>query len=142
MKIKLKIDNTAQCVGCRQCELACSVFHEGIFAPWLSRVIVNRNESVVLAKPNICRQCNNAKCQSACPIHAIIPDQDNILTVNSELCNGCGECVAACPFHAININYSKQKAYKCDLCGGDPQCAKVCPAHVLTVEVAQNEKGE
>jgi len=136
LKIKLKIDNTAQCVGCRQCELACSVFHEGAFAPWLSRVVIHRDESIVFAKPYICHQCNDAKCQSVCPTHAITFDENGILTVNLEICNGCGECVIACPFHAMGMNHAVHKAYKCDLCGGEPQCAKVCPAHVLTVEVS------
>ena len=142
MKTQLKIDNIAQCVGCRQCELICSFLHEGAFAPWLSRIVVHRDESILLAHPFICHQCNDAKCQSACPTHAITFDENGILTVNLKICNGCGACVIACPFHAMGMNYTEHKAaYKCDLCGGDPQCVKVCPAHViLTVEVTQNAK--
>jgi len=136
MKMQLKIDNTAQCVGCRLCELTCSVLHEGVFAPWLSRIVVHRDESILLAFPSICHQCNEAKCQSACPTRAIMPDEKGILTVNSELCIGCGECVTACPFQAMGMNYVELKAYMCDLCGGDPQCVKVCPAGVLRVEVS------
>ena len=136
MKKHLKIDKTAQCVGCRLCELTCSVFHEGVFAPWLSRIIVRRNESIALAQPSICHQCNEAKCQSACSTHAIMPDKNGILTINYELCNGCGECVIACPFQTMGMNHTEQRAYKCDLCDEDPQCVKICPAHVLTVEVS------
>ena len=141
MKAKLKVDNTAQCVGCRQCELACSIHHEGVFAPWLSRVAVHRDESIVLAKPIICRQCSNAKCQSACPANAIIYNEKGILTVIPELCTGCGECVTACPFQAMGMNHEENRAFKCDLCDGDPQCVKVCPAHVLIEEVTKNADG-
>lgn len=135
MITKLKIDNEAQCVGCRQCELACSAFHEGEFAPWLSRVAIQRNEAIKLAKPCICRHCKNAKCQSACPTHAINPDNNGILVVDSELCDGCGACIVACPFNAMGMDHMKEKAYKCDLCGEDPKCVKACPAHVLIAEV-------
>ena len=131
MKTQLRIDNMAQCVGCRQCELACSVLHEDAFAPWLSRIVVHRDESILLAQPTICQQCNQARCQSACPTHAITPNENGVLVVDLELCNGCGKCVIACPFHAMGMNHAQNRAYKCDLCGGDPECVKVCPAHVL-----------
>jgi len=135
LKTKLKINRSAQCVGCRQCELVCSTHHEGVFAPWLSRVTVFRDEAIVLAKPNICRQCKNAKCQSACPTNAIKYNDNGVLTVSDELCIGCGNCVVACPFDAMGMNHDNNKAFKCDLCDGDPQCVKVCPAHVLIAEV-------
>jgi carbon-monoxide dehydrogenase iron sulfur subunit len=131
LKKQLRIDKTAQCVGCRQCELACSVLHEGAFAPWLSRVVVRREESILLAQPTICYQCKQAKCESACPTEAITRNEDGVLVVDPELCNGCGKCVIACPFHAMGMNHVQNRAYKCDLCGGDPECVKVCPAYVL-----------
>ncbi|WP_312812483.1 4Fe-4S dicluster domain-containing protein [Sedimentibacter sp.] len=134
MITKLKINKKAQCVGCRQCELACSIFHEGEFSPWLSRVVVQRNEIIKLSKPHICHQCKNAKCRSSCPNNAINPDKNGILAVNSELCDGCGICVEACPFHAMGRNNIKQKAYKCDLCNGEIKCVKACPANVLVAE--------
>lgn len=140
MTNRLKIDVTAQCVGCRQCELICSIFHEGIFAPWLSRVLVHRNETISHSVPHICHQCIDAKCQKACPNQAITFNENGILTINLELCNGCGKCVVACPFHVMGMNYEKQKAFKCDLCGGEPQCVKVCPEHVLIAEVTPNAK--
>jgi len=135
LKIRLRIDSTAQCVGCRQCELTCSVLHEGAFAPWLSRILVHRNESILLAQPFICHQCSEARCRGACPTGAIVADKNDILIVDTELCDGCGKCVIACPFHVMGMDHAKNRAYKCDLCGGDPECVKVCPAHVLTVEV-------
>lgn len=137
MKKRLEIDRSAQCVGCRQCELVCSLLHEDIFAPWLSRVTVIKEEATADSHAIICRQCKNAKCAKACPNLAIVMGPDGVLVVDSSRCNGCMECVKACPFDAMRFNHSKRLAMKCDLCGGDIQCATVCPAHVLVAEGEQ-----
>ena len=122
-----------QCVGCRQCEAVCSAVHTGSFIPRLSRITIERDEGTVKAEPVICRQCGKARCLEACPAGAIKPDENNILTVDKNICTGCMACIEACPFNAMKLDYTVNAAIKCDLCGGDPQCVKVCPAQVITV---------
>lgn len=128
---RLLVNSAAQCVGCRQCEAICSARHTGGFAPWLSRVRIERNEALLLFKPIICRQCKQAKCRQACPSGAISPDSRGVLVVDAALCTGCGACALACPFEAMVFDEAAGLAMKCDVCGGDPACTKVCPADVL-----------
>lgn len=132
--MKLKIDLSQQCVGCRQCEATCSVVHSGAFSPWLSRVHIARNESTLECTPIICRHCKKALCAAACPVGAIQMSDAGALVVDPAVCIGCKACVEACPFHAMHFNEDDDCAFKCDLCGGKPQCALVCPAHVLVCE--------
>lgn len=133
---KLAIDPARQCVGCRQCELACSLVHEGSFAPWLSRVKVERKEDIVFSSPIICRHCPDVPCAAACPVDAIIKSEaTGAYYVDSRLCIGCLQCIEACPHDAIFFNNAKGVALKCDMCGGDPACVKACPAYVIIEEV-------
>ncbi len=121
----------ALCSGCRLCETACSFRHEGIFAPWLSRIRVVTVEHLI-DYPSTCRLCKNPSCQKSCPVNAISKDEaTGAQKVDATLCIGCGECVLACPFGAISIPEGKNFPLVCDLCAGDPECVKVCPQQVL-----------
>lgn len=69
----------------------------------------------------LCRQCgSDATCIIACPKGAIVED-NGVVKIIDEKCNGCGECASACPNGAILM---QGKATKCDLCAGfsKPQC--------------------
>jgi Fe-S-cluster-containing hydrogenase component 2 len=131
---RLRVNKKEQCVGCRQCELICSLTHEDAFAPWLSRVIVKKEEATAKSNPTICLQCANARCEASCPTRAIRFDERRVLFVDKTLCDGCGACVSACPFSAMRFDDEKRQALKCDECGGDFRCAQACPANVLVVE--------
>lgn len=69
----------------------------------------------------LCKQCGaDAPCILACHKGAIVEDNGVVLIID-EKCNGCGECASACPNGAILM---QGKAKKCDLCAGfsKPQC--------------------
>lgn len=131
---RLEVDKNQQCVGCRQCELVCSLSHEAAFGPWLGRVRIEKNEATAESLPFICRQCVNAKCASSCPRGAIQKDERGILRILPDLCDGCMICIEACPFDAMIFDRDAAKALKCDECGGAFCCVSVCPAKVLVVE--------
>ena len=138
MEQQLKI-NPDQCIGCRSCELACSLENDGIMAARRSRIaVISFVESHVYGLPyhfpTTCRQCEDAPCLTACPENAIGEDlQDGrIVRVDTEQCTGCGLCSRACPFGAIQLDRDSLKAYKCELCKGDPACAAICPADAIT----------
>lgn len=121
----------AVCSGCRLCEIACSFRHEGIFAPWLSRIKVVTIRHLI-DYPSTCKLCKNPPCKKACPVGAVSKsDVTGAQQIDAELCIGCGECVVACPFGAIFIPEEKCFPVVCDLCGGEPECVKVCPMQVL-----------
>lgn len=145
--------NPSNCIGCRTCEVACSLAHssatgvQGLspdnFKPRLKMV---KNETVSAAV--MCHHCEDAPCANACPSGAIVYRQNSV-QVEQERCLGCKSCVMACPFGAMDVitvpatrqfagvrlNVGvKAQAHKCDLCvdkAAGPACVSVCPTNAL-----------
>jgi formate dehydrogenase iron-sulfur subunit len=82
---------------------------------------------------DVCKHCDNAPCQEACPTGALFRTEFDTVVVQQDICNGCGYCVPACPFGVIDVSELDGKAHKCTLCydrlkgGLEPACAKSCP---------------
>ncbi|NHI91139.1 MAG: 4Fe-4S dicluster domain-containing protein [Candidatus Lokiarchaeota archaeon] len=126
MQISLE---TEKCIGCRLCEVICSLSHENAIIPSRSRIeVVTINSSVDI--PVYCYQCTDGSCAEVCPVDAINRNEKGIMTIDQDTCINCQACAKACPFGCIGIN-SEGKIFKCDLCGGDPECVKVCPTQAL-----------
>ncbi|MCD6469374.1 4Fe-4S dicluster domain-containing protein [Candidatus Bathyarchaeota archaeon] len=115
-----------KCTGCRRCEIACSLFHEGWIWPEASRIRVFALAPGVEI-PHFCAQCHDYPCVSACQVEALsVDDKTGAVLVDREKCTGCGACIRECPGNIPFLHPGDGKAVICDLCGGDPQCAKVC----------------
>lgn len=137
--------NSQHCIGCRACEVACVMAHNGEehvlserhFHP---RITVLR--SGAKKTPVTCHHCENAPCAQSCP-NGAISKHDHSVQVNQQKCIGCKACVVACPFGTMEIIVTpldngsvKAEAHKCDLCLTRPQgpaCIENCPADVLTL---------
>lgn len=120
------------CVGCRACEYACSLHHEGVVWPAKSRIHVYKHKGVVDV-PVICWHCDDAPCIKACPTtpKAIVKDpKTNGIKLDETLCLGakCNKCIEACPSGFIRRDEEKGMPLMCDLCDGDPECVKACEA--------------
>jgi formate dehydrogenase iron-sulfur subunit len=82
---------------------------------------------------DVCKHCDNAPCQEACPTGALFRTEFDTVVVQQDICNGCGYCVPSCPFGVIDLSEIDGKAHKCTLCydrlkgGLEPACAKSCP---------------
>ncbi len=114
------------CSGCRRCELACSMHHEGWMWPEASRIRVFMPFPGVEV-PHLCAQCDDYPCVESCPVDALsIDGGTTAVIVDSEACTGCGACVEACPGTVPYLHPRDRKATICDLCGGDPECVEVC----------------
>jgi Fe-S-cluster-containing dehydrogenase component len=114
------------CVGCKQCELVCSLTKTGAFNPYRARIRVTRNPAKGNYLPIICYHCKEPRCQKACPEDALKRDLNTgAVVLDESLCTGCRACVVACPFGAIQVDPDGD-ILKCDLCGGDPTCVKYC----------------
>ncbi|UCH04110.1 MAG: 4Fe-4S dicluster domain-containing protein [Candidatus Thorarchaeota archaeon] len=138
MKSILSIDvNT--CTGCRNCEIACSVFHTKSFNPARSLMRILKDETRALIMPMVCLQCEDPLCKAACPTDAIVENKDGILYVERDECIGCMNCVTACIYGGIEIDPLNKKAAKCDLCWGDPACVKACDYRAIAVIEATAE---
>jgi carbon-monoxide dehydrogenase iron sulfur subunit len=115
------------CIGCLECELVCSITKTGIANPANARIRVTKIEEEGRFEPVVCRQCDPAPCEIACPEKAITRNvETGALLIDDSLCINCGECVDSCPFGAIQFS-AERKVILCDLCGGDPKCVKCCP---------------
>ena len=64
-----------------------------------------------------CKDCKDPKCLLACKKGAIYFSSKGILSIDQNLCNGCGDCVRACEHNAIILR--DKKAYKCDMCANN-----------------------
>jgi len=138
------IHNPGLCRGCKICELACSVYHDGICSAHLSRIHVVPDDLALEFPAQICHQCQYPSCYYACPKKdksMCIDEKTGARYINQDECIRCGSCFRACPFAPSLVwmteEDSKKRYYKCDLCRGresGPICAEFCPRGALTYE--------
>ena len=126
------------CTGCNRCIYVCTAVKEGMFIPSKSRIHINNFTLRGYSVPSICFQCPKPECLDACSEGAIYKDENDVVLINREKCNGCGECVDACPYGMIEMD-GDDLAYKCDYCGGDPACVKECEPKALVYQEEEKE---
>ncbi len=140
------------CFGCQSCMYACSLSHEGVAVPSLSRIQIIRDAPSFTKYPydiviSVCRQCVTPLCVQNCPTGACHVDTANgsVRRIDENKCIGCQRCINSCPQrpHRTIWNPVKKKSTKCDLCidapywgrrggpKGDPACVTICPAQAL-----------
>ncbi len=89
-----------------------------------------------------CLHCGDPACVHVCPTKALKQQANGRVTVEADLCNGCGHCTQFCPFgipklEVTGVIAGKAKAFKCSFCqdrtdnGLTPSCVKTCPAQAL-----------
>ena len=114
------------CIGCRECELMCSLTHDGVFSPAMARIRVEYDAKSNSYTPLICRHCEEPACLEACPVDAMqFDEKTGAVVIDEQICTLCLECVEACPYDAINVA-PDGTVLKCDLCGGTPACVRFC----------------
>jgi len=120
------------CVGCRECQLACSFFHEGEISLKKSRIRVDV-ELPEKFMPFPCTLCG--KCVEACPTQALTFNPElKYVEFTAERCigpKGCRKCVDACPFKVVGWNDDVKNPFICDMCKGNPKCVEYCPTDAL-----------
>ncbi|MFA4964489.1 MAG: 4Fe-4S dicluster domain-containing protein [Thermoleophilia bacterium] len=131
-----------KCVGCRICELACSLKNYGECNPSRARIFIVRDEDggAVATIPVLCQQCEDALCVAMCPAAALGRNAaTHAVVVDPDKCLGCRTCVEVCPFGGPSVDPRTGKSEKCTLCDGDPACVKVCPESALAFVSAEEE---
>lgn len=138
---KFIVADSANCIGCHACEVACVTAHRQDSWPQQRRdflprihVFFDHNHS----STTTCRHCNDAPCVGSCPTQAL-RFANNSVQFSEALCIGCKNCVIACPFGAIAMvaaeGSQRQLAQKCDLCSQHPSgqqaCVASCPTQAL-----------
>lgn len=116
----------SKCSGCRRCEIACSLKHEGKIWPEASRIRVFMLLPGVEV-PHLCVQCPDYPCVAACPVNALsINEKTSAVEVDKEKCIACEKCIDACPGKIPHMHPNRKYILICNLCNGDPECVKVC----------------
>lgn len=143
-RLALKID-LERCIGCKSCEAACKQEHglgPGEFRNkvlWLEDTAEGQTPAMNFM-PVMCQHCERPACLRACPVNpkAISRDPETgVVSVDEDLCTGCGECVLACPYGAMGFDADGHHAVKCNLCAErrqqdlKPACASVCPGFAI-----------
>ncbi len=138
------IHNTADCIGCRACEIACKDKNSLPPGPRLRRVMNvegGQFPAVFAFHVNLaCNHCALPACVPTCPTGALTKRaSDGIVDLDSTLCIGCRRCEAACPYGAPQYDPVARLMFKCNLCvdeidaGRKPYCVMACMMRVLDV---------
>ena len=98
--------------------------------------------------PRLCNHCTHPACLEACPIQAIYKrEEDGIVLVDQDKCQGLRECNKACPYDKVYFNYLTNTSQKCIFCfprveeGIAPACARQCPGRLRFVGFVDDAGG-
>jgi len=144
---KRVVINLDRCIECRSCAAACYASHSNF-------PVISFARSGAALLPVICRQCKSASCVDACPVEAMVRDDNGVVRRRMFRCIGCGSCARACPFGLLPVNtsgnplgfrsmdrLSGHQIAKCDLCEDRtareispavPRCVAACPTGALS----------
>ena len=113
------------CIGCHQCEEACSKAFYKVSDPMKSCIRITDKEdgSHHIA---LCTQCG--KCSEVCNTGVITEDARGVYRLNKKECAGCLMCVGFCPENVMVQCDDYLEPSKCTACG---LCVKACPTGAI-----------
>ncbi len=149
-----------RCDGCGVCTAACRKEHRvPTGQEWIKVYKVEGEAGSSYFLPRPCMHCENAPCNSVCPVGATFVRSDGLVLVDHNRCIGCRYCMAACPYNSRYFNWDgaaeltpeEQAIYrpeypvvhrrgtveKCVFCahkvdGGElPACVTACPMKAI-----------
>ena len=100
-----------RCVGCQTCTVACK--HENDTVPgvqWRKVLDVEVGKYPDVERLFMvvgCQHCAEPSCVPVCPTGATKQREDGLVTMDYDLCIGCGSCAVACPYQARTIVHDK-----------------------------------
>lgn len=133
--------DTAKCVGCSDCVVACKAENgvpAGFFRDWLTETLRGRFPTPHLElRSERCNHCDDPPCVTCCPTGAShVHPWGGVILVDHDACVGCKACIASCPYNARFL-HPEGYADKCTFCihrvekGQDPACVSVCPTRCM-----------
>ena len=106
---------------------------------------MNGEENYYFYLPRICNHCTYPACLEACPRKAIYKrDEDGIVVIDQDRCQGYRYCIKACPYKKIYYNEVTGKSEKCIFCYPRLEksevnaCAAQCPGRLRFVGILED----
>jgi Fe-S-cluster-containing dehydrogenase component len=133
--------DTAKCVGCMDCVVACKTENgvpEGYNRDWIVQDVTGSFPILHMEiRSERCNHCDTPPCVYCCPTGAShVHSLGGVVLVEHNMCIGCKACLASCPYDARFI-HPDGYADKCTFCihrvekGLDPACVSVCPTRCM-----------
>ncbi len=104
-----------RCVGCQTCTIACKHANDTLPGIQWRRVLdVERGEFPDVERLFLvvgCQHCDEPPCVPVCPTGATSRRADGLVTMNYDVCIGCGYCAVSCPYQARTIAHESHPYY-------------------------------
>ena len=140
-----------KCIQCHGCETACKSWRNVEHGIWLRRVDniwEGQYPTIKSFSASIsCMHCLHPACIGVCPNEAIAKrEEDGIVWIDKDKCDGCRICIEACPFGVPQFG-EDGKMQKCDMCVDvidiekePPPCTATCPTQALMFSIIDREE--
>ena len=132
------------CIGCRQCEQACSEGKNLVYNDQIAKEEKLSERKLTTIRTygerfsrKLCMHCQDPACASVCPVAALEKTKLGPVVYHADRCMGCRYCMVACPFQVPVYEWHSRIPLmrKCDMCvdkltaGGITRCSDVCPVN-------------
>ena len=96
-----------RCVGCQTCTIACKHWNDTLpDIQWRRVIDIEQGEYPNVQRQFLvtgCQHCAEPPCVPVCPTGATRQREDGLVTMDYDVCIGCGYCAVACPYQARTI---------------------------------------
>ena len=90
-----------RCVGCQTCTIACKHWNDTLpDIQWRRVIDIEQGEYPNVQRQFLvtgCQHCAEPPCVPVCPTGATRQREDGLVTMDYDVCIGCGYCAVACP---------------------------------------------